>query len=175
MGKKGLGFVPSRNVVRGQVKLPTQGSSGGLVIGGDWHAYRSGAEILTVEHLLTRSTYVHMFRDNAIYINSPSDTNLDIVADGSIYLKSDHVYIEELLQHNGDTDTHIRYSTNAITITAGNKAGYVGNATGIHLFGGTPSAQPAHEADPTDEASNTVAIVNLIDKLKTLGILAPDP
>ncbi len=134
---KGRGFTPSRNTIMGQLKLPTSGSSGGILLGGDVGIYRAGADVLE--------------------------------------LAAPTVTIEECLEHKGDIDTLIQFTSNDILLKAGNTGRFKSNATGVHLFGGTPAAQPAHEADPTDLATCITAINSLIDKLKTLGVLAADP
>ena len=42
----------------------------------------------------------------------------------------------------------------------------------IGFFGVTAVDQPATVADPTDEATNVIAIVAIIDRLQELGLIA---
>jgi len=171
------GFEPSPNKIAGQLLLPTQGATGGLLIGGDCIIYRGQANTIYVVTTNIRflENYGLQLRDGLIKITSATDGHLDLDADVSIDLNAPRVEIDEYIEHAGDIDTLLRFQTNDIELMAGNAVRFKCNATGIHLFGGTPAAQPAHEADPTDLATCITAITNLIDKLKTLGILAVDP
>ena len=174
----GLGYRASRNVIQGQLKLPTQGSSGGILIGGDAGLYRSGSNQLALQSgddLWIQGANKLIIRDAGIYIHSPSDGMLDIVSDLDLLLNCGNIFIPGYLYHHGDTDTWIRFETNKITIDAGGTRGYVGDITGISFYGKATTAQPAHLADPTDLATCITAITQLIDDQKALGLMAADP
>ena len=75
----------ARNTVSGQLKLPTTGSSGGIVIGGDVALYRGGTNLLDIpdslriaftiyvdewiEHTDDSDTYIR-FQTNNIYMSA---------------------------------------------------------------------------------------------------------
>ena len=169
----------SRNIVNGQLKLPTQGSSGGILIGGDVQLYRSAADRLQLnDNLMVGSTYKSYFRDTEIYLYSNADGELTVEADLVLNLISPELRILEYLKHHADTDTYIRYLTNEIRIVVGNAEAFrLDESTGarVSFFGKTPVAQPVHLADPTDLATCITAITQLIDNQKALGLMAADP
>ena len=78
-----LGVV--RNTIVGQLKLPTEGSSGGILIGGDALIYRRSSNMFGFDDgfqmLLARAMQC---RDDQIYISSDDDGHLDLRADISI-------------------------------------------------------------------------------------------
>lgn len=136
----------ARNVVSGQLKLPTQGTDGGILFGGDVLLYRSGANWLSLlagDSLMMTTTGMIRFRDAGLNISSKDDGHLDLDADVSIDL-------------NGTVNVG----------ESGDSVGFLGKAA---------VTQQAHEADPTDLATCITAITNIIDKLKAYGLLAADP
>lgn len=59
------------------------------------------------------------FRDSAIYIQSSTDGQLDIIADTTINLGCDDVLVGNKITHAGDSDTYISFTGNSIDIVAG--------------------------------------------------------
>ena len=166
----------SRNIVNGQLKLPTTGNSGGILIGGDVLLYRYSADTLGLpDNIRVEADKRVYFRDATIFIYSSVDTALDIQADGYVDISSPIVYIDEYLSHAGDTDTYMRYQANDITLYAGGFERIRINATGLGFFSKSPVTQAVHLADPTDLTTCIAAITQLIDNQKALGLMAADP
>jgi len=85
LGGNGISSKKSSRVVRGQLLLPTQGPTGGILIGGDAKIYRSDInQFRTADDFIFAPTAKLLFRDVALFISSADDGHLDIDADGSV-------------------------------------------------------------------------------------------
>ncbi len=169
---------PELRTMTGQLKLPTTGTSGGILMGEDVLLYRGAANklyLLTGDGILLPTTSKIEFRDVAISISSKDDGHLDLDADVSIDLNAPRIEIDDYIEHAGDMDTYMRFQPNQITLMAGNTAMVDLNMTALGFFGATKTAQAAHLADPTDLTTCIAAISTLIDELKAYGLVAADP
>ena len=90
-----LGGSGSPKIIMGQLKLPTQGATGGILIGGDAVLYRGAASLIYLDHTRLILSNKLQFRDADIYISSKDDGHLDLDCDSSIDLNQDtHVGTE---------------------------------------------------------------------------------
>ena len=92
---------------------------------------------------------------NGNQVVSTSNANISITPDGTgeIRLNSDTVTVEDKIEHAGDTDTYINFTTNALDFLAGNVSVIDMNASGLRI-GGTGSRITAI-ADENDLVSNS--------------------
>lgn len=162
------------NIISGQLKLPTQGSGGGILIGGDVPIFRVSPGVGKFgSNMQFLSTKKLQFRDSALYISSKDDGHLDIDADGAIDLNCDSVLIPHLLKHEGDTDTSIRFTADQITMKAGNNDMFDLNATSLSFFGVTKQTKQAHIIDADGQLADITTKFNtLLADLEGYGLLA---
>lgn len=79
------------NVIAGQLALPTQGATGGILLGGDTQLYRGAANLLYLganDSLALQTSQRIQFRDSGLLIRSDDNGHLDISADISIDLNT---------------------------------------------------------------------------------------
>ena len=172
------GFESARRTITGQFKLPTTGSSGGILLGTDVLLYRGAAHRLylgAADSILIQGDSKVYFRDTGIYLYSDADSRLTITADGYLTISAPAIYIDELIYHEGDNNTYIRFLDDEIRLVTSGARNMVADATGIGFYGVGSTAQAAHLADPTNEATLITAVSTIIDELKAYGLMAADP
>jgi len=84
-----MGIRFGRNTVTGQLKLPTTGSSGGVLIGEDAGFYRGAAnriDLITGDSLFIPTTSKIYFFDTGMYLYASGDGTLRVISDGNIIL-----------------------------------------------------------------------------------------
>ena len=164
----------SRNIVNGQLKLPTTGSSGGILIGDDVLLYRSAANVLCLaDSLIIESNKNIYFRDTGLHIFSSADGELVLVSDGYIYLATGDLRIQDYLRHAGDEDTYMRYSENDIQLVTGGGEMFQVNSAGLAFFGVVNQGKQAHIVDADGTLADITTKFNtLLADLEGYGLLA---